>query len=212
MKGAKIQYSDVELGWIKAMATEPRSEAHALFVQVFDRPDVNLSNFKALCTRKGWRTGRTGRFPKGNLPFNTGRKGVTPPGSEKGWFKKGQRSGVATKLYKPIGTERISKNGYLERKINDDFPPQRRWRAVQLIRWEQLHGPIPAGHALKCRTRDILNTDPSNWVCVHRGVLARLNGIHGRGFERAPDEVKPTILAASMLEQAAYQVRKADRS
>ena len=165
-------------------------------------------NLHALRKRKGWKTGRTGRFEPGQVSHNKGRKGVCPPGCEKGWFKPGVRQGVATKLYQPIGTERTSKDGYLERKIHDGMPLQSRWRAVHLIRWEDANGPVPAGHALKCLDGDRTNTDPSNWEAVPRGLLPRLNGIYGRGYDAAPAELKPTIMAIAKLEHA---VRKGKR-
>lgn len=207
MKGRWIHYSDEELGWIKACADEPRAETHALFVQIFNRPDVSLTNFNSLCKRKGWLTGRTGRFEKGQVSHNAG-KSFRAAGSEKGWFKKGERRGVATKLYQPIGTERVSKDGYRERKVNDDMPLNRRWRAVHLVEWEKINGPLPAGHALKCLDGDKLNTDPSNWECVPRSLLPRLNGRFGRDYDNAPADLKPTILAIAKLEHKAREARQ----
>lgn len=209
MKGARIPYSADELAWIKAFADMPRREMHELFVQVWGRQDVSLTNFNSLCKRKGWLTGRTGRFVKGQVSHNAGKKGIRYAGSEKGWFKPGVRQGVATKLYQPIGTERITKDGYRERKINDDMPLRKRWRAVHLVEWEAVNGPLPAGHALKCLDGDKLNTDPSNWTLVPRAILPRLNGRFGRDYENAPAEVKPTLLAIARLEHKAREARRA---
>jgi hypothetical protein len=209
MKGQAIPYSDEELAWIKACADLPRSEMHALFVQIFDRLDVSLVNMNSLCKRKGWLTGRTGCFVKGQTPHNAGQKGCAAPGSEKGWFKPGVRQGVATALYKPIGTERMSKCGYLERKVNDDLPLQRRWRAVHLVEWEAVNGPTPKGHALKCLDGNRLNTDPANWVSIPRALLPRLNGRFGRDYDSAPAELKPTLLAIAKLEHKAREAGRA---
>lgn len=97
----------------------------------------------------GVRGGAT-RFAKGHVPANKGlrRPGWAPGRMAETQFPKGVRQGVAVKLYKPIGSERISKDGYLERKVNDDLPLQRRWKAVHRIVWESAHGPIPPGHAV----------------------------------------------------------------
>ena len=65
--------------------------------------------------------------------------------------------------------------------------------------WEQKHGPLPEGMCLKCKG-DPLNTDPSNWEVVPRGLLPRLNNRWGRGYDSAPDELKPTIMAVAKLE------------
>lgn len=100
----------------------------------------------------GVRGGAT-RFAKGHVPANKGlrRPGWAPGRMAETQFTKGVRQGVAVKLYKPIGSERISKDGYLERKVNDDLPLQRRWKAVHRIVWESAHGPIPPGHAVVFR-------------------------------------------------------------
>lgn len=208
MKGKPIRYSDEELAWVEAHKALPRRELYARFQARFGRCDVTLDRLKSLCKRRGWFTGRTGCFPKGSVPANKGRKGYHPPGSEKGWFKPGVRRGVAVRLYKSIGTERVSKDGYLERKVNDDMPPQKRWRAVYRINWEQANGPVPEGHRLKCLDGDRTNTDPSNWEAIPFALAPRLNGRFGRGYDDAPAELKPTILATAKLEHALREAKK----
>lgn len=93
-------------------------------------------------------------------------------------FKKGVRQGVAVKLYKPIGTERLSKDGYLERKVNDDLPLQARWRAVHLVEWERVNGPIPPGHALVFRNGDKTDIRPDNLELITRRALMKRNSVH----------------------------------
>ena len=210
MKGRAIRYSPEELAWIEARKHLPRRVLLAAFHYVFERYDVSLSNLNSLCKRNGWMTGRTGCFPKGHVPVNKDRKGYIAPGCEKGWFRKGERRGVALRRHKPVGTERLSKEGYLERKINDDMPLQARWRAVHLIRWEEKNGPPPEGHCLKCMDGDKANTDPENWVAIPRALLPRLNGRWTPvKFDDAPAELKPTLLATARLEHAAREARKA---
>jgi hypothetical protein len=212
VKGLWITYSDAELAWIEANAQRPRAEAHADFVDRFDRQDVSFENYKALGIRRGWKTGRTGCFPKGNAPFNKGRKGYCAPGSERGWFRKGERRGVATRLYKPIGTERIVKGGYLQRKVNDDLPLQRRWRFVHVLNWEAANGPVPDGHALKCLDGDKLNTAAENWAPVPRAMLPRLAGVKkGINYDDASSELRPALMAAAKLQHATREARKNER-
>lgn len=208
MKGARIGYSDAELSWIKDNCRRPRREAHAEFVKLWDRADVSLANFKALCTRRGWKTGRTGCFVKGQPAPNKGKTMPFHENSARTRFQKGQRRGRANHLYKPIGTERISKDGYLERKIHDGLPLQSRWRAVHLIRWEEVNGPIPEGHCLKSVDGDRLNTDPANWMAIPRALLPRLNGRWSLGYDEAEPELKPYVLAVARLRQAACDARK----
>jgi hypothetical protein len=210
MKGRDIPYSADELTFLEWRQAMSRRALHAAFVARFDRIDVKVDDIKALCTRKGWLTGRDGRFEKGQAPRNKGKR--CPPGkggrsanARKHHFKKGTRTGVSVTLYKPIGTERVSKDGYLERKVHDGLPLQSRWRMVQLINWEAINGPVPKGMALKCLDGDRRNVEPSNWEPVPRAMLPRLNGIYGRDYDHAPAELKPTIMAVTKLEHAARQ-------
>lgn len=161
--------------------------------------------------RRGDNVGAKSRFAKGHVPANKGKEMPFNANSAATQFKKGVRQGVAVRLYKPIGTERFSKEGYVERKIHDGLPLQSRWRAVHLVRWEEIHGPVPKGMALKC-LGDRQNTDPSNWELVPRALLPRLNGVYGRGYDKAPAELKPAILAIAKLEHAAKEMlREAGR-
>lgn len=214
-RGRVISYSAAELAWIKANARRPRAEAHAEFVTRFNRPDVSMSNLAALCKRNGWLTGNDGRFSAGQTSWNKGRpcaegEGGRHPNARATHFQKGQRQGVAVKLYKPIGTERMSKSGYLERKIHDGMPLQSRWRAVHILNWEKVNGPLPKGQCLKCLDGDRLNSEASNWIAVPRALLPRLaGGRWGRqSYDDAPPELKPLLLTIAKLEHAAREKRK----
>ena len=208
MKGRQISYSADELAWIKANCTLPRRDLHRAFLDRFGRSDVTFDHIKALCTRRGWATGRTGCFEKGQEPANKGKKMPFHPRCAATQFKKGCRKGRANQVYKPIGTERLSKEGYLQRKVNDDLPFQRRWRGVHIINWEAVNGPMPDGHALKCLDGNRLNTDARNWELIPRAMLPRLTGRwSGVPYDSAPTELKPTILATAKLEQAVREAR-----
>lgn len=207
MKGRAIPYSEAELAWIEAHSTMPRAELFQAFQARFDRQDVSEANLKSLCKRKGWLTGRTGQFVKGQEPMNKGKKMPYHPNSAATRFRKGYRGGKALENYKPIGTERMSKDGYLERKAHDGMPLQSRWRAVHLINWEAANGPIPDGHCLKCLDGNKANCDPANWKLISRAMLPRLSGRWRLGYDEAPDELKPAVLAVAELEQKARELK-----
>lgn len=88
------------------------------------------------------------QIQKGATPWNKGIKGScgNHPNCRATQFRKGELSGRAAKLIQPIGAERISKGGILQRKVNNDLPRQSRWRSVHALVWESTNGPIPAGH------------------------------------------------------------------
>jgi hypothetical protein len=130
--------------------------------------------------RRGDQVGAKTRFPKGHAPANTGlrRPGWHAGRMRETQFKPGVRQGVAVKLWKPIGTERVSKDGYLERKINEGRPLQRRWRAVHLVLWESVHGPVPHGHALAFLNGDKLDIRLDNLELITRRELMARNTVH----------------------------------
>ena len=131
----------------------------------------------------GVRGGAT-RFRQGQEAWNKGMKGLDLGGKET-QFKPGHRGGQAARLYMPIGTERISKDGYLERKINDGMPFQKRWRAVHLLVWEAANGPLPASHAIAFKDGNKQNINVDNLECISRADLMRRNTVHNLPKELA---------------------------
>lgn len=132
------------------------------------------------------------RFRKGHAPWNKGVKGSTGhhPNSVRTQFRKGEMHGAARHNYVPIGTERISEDGYLERKVTDDHPvPARRWVAVHRLVWEAANGPIPSGYVVcflpgqKTNDRERITVDILE--LVSRGELAQRNHPRNRDPELA---------------------------
>lgn len=117
------------------------------------------------------------QFKPGHKTWNKGMKGLNIGGVET-QFKPGNRSGIALEMYQPIGTERLSKDGYIQRKVNDDMPIHRRWRGLHIIKWEAINGPLPEGHALTFRDGDKLNTAIENLELLPRSELMKRNSRH----------------------------------
>lgn len=167
-----------------------------------------LASSDACRLRRGDNVGAEYRFPKGHVPANKGtrRPGWGPGRMKETQFKKGVRQGVAVKLYKPIGTERVSVDGYLERKINDDFPLQRRWRAVHLIVWEEANGPLPPSHAIAFKNGDKTDIRLDNLECITRGELMLRNTVHN-----LPKELASTIQLLGALNRQINKKGKKSR-
>jgi len=125
------------------------------------------------------------RFVKGQASWNKGKPHPARGRSIETQFKPGVRQGVAVKLYKPVGSERISKDGYLERKINDGMPLNKRWRAVHIVEWEAVNGPLPAGHALVFRDGNKQHISLDNLELITRAELMRRNSYHQYGQDIA---------------------------
>lgn len=122
-------------------------------------------------------------FKPGQIPWNKGIHFEAGGRSHETQFKKGQMSGAAQRKYVPIGTLRISKDGYLERKMTDDpsLMPTRRWTAVHRLVWEAAHGPIPAGHivvyrkGMKTAVEEEITVD--RLECISMAENLRRNGV-----------------------------------
>ncbi len=110
-------------------------------------------------------SGLTGRFPKGHIPFNKGKKGVG--GWEPTQFKKGHRPWN----YKPVGTERINSDDYVDVKIADP----NKWKGKHILIWEEHNGPVPKGHVVIFGDGNRRNFDPNNLILVSRKQLAIIN-------------------------------------
>jgi hypothetical protein len=216
MKGHWITYSAEELVFIEARKELGRRHLHVEYQQRFARPEITMANLKSLCTRKGWGTGRTGCFYKGVAPHNKGvpcepGKGGLHPNARKTQFRSGNRTGRANQNYKPVGTERVTEDGYIEIKVHDDMPMHSRWQLKHRMEWEAVNGPVPERMALKC-IGERGNTDPSNWQLIPRAILPRLNGGRRRqhiAYDTAPEEIKPLLISVAKLE---HQVREKSKA
>lgn len=153
------------------------------------------------------------QFQKGHVPWTAGTKGLAGvhPNSVRTQFRKGEMAGAARAKYVPIGTHRISKDGYLERKVTDDpaLVPTRRWTAVHRLVWEEAHGPIPKTHVvcfLPGRRTNVLDEITLDALeLVHRGELARRN--HPRS--RDPELAKLVQLKGAITRQVNRIAREA---
>lgn len=206
MKGRHLTYDPVELAWIEARKEWPRRELHAAFCAFWRRDDVSFDNLKALCTRNGWKTGRTGCFAAGHPTHNKGKP--MPPEVRAKCLPTAFKKGNVPHTYRGPGSEFLCpKDGYIYLIIADDrATTQTKTRRVLKHKylWEQANGPLPKGHALKCLDGDRRNTDPANWALIARAMLPRLAGVKvGINYDSAPVELRPSIMAIARLEHAA---------
>lgn len=124
--------------------------------------------------RRGDNVGAACRFQKGHVPANKGVKGVSYPGMEATQFKKGQKPHT----WKPIGTERISEEGYLQRKVTATGYPPRDWVGVHILLWREHHGEIPAGHKVVFKDRNKQNIIIENLELLSNAEMMKRNSFH----------------------------------
>lgn len=109
-------------------------------------------------------SGLTGQFKKGNVPHNKDKKQVEYMSQEaiektkETRFKKGNKP----KNYRPVGSERITKDGYTEVKVADP----NKWETKNKIIYKQYFGDIPEGHKIIYADGNKLNNDINNLILV----------------------------------------------
>ncbi len=167
--------------------------------------ELTVRQIAAFCKNNHISTGRTGRFEKGQVSHNKGKKGVCAPGSEKGWFAKGN---VAVNSV-PIGTEKVRSDGYVWVKVQDGHG-RFNWVQKNTMVWEAANGPVPAGHVLIFANGDKADARLENLLLVERSDLAVMNhrGLHGRDVESST----AAVLTAKIIRRTRALTLKKDKS
>lgn len=164
--------------------------------QLFERFGIQYTpdQIKQYYHRNHFNSGLTGYFKKGCCPYPV-PKGSCPQGCEKTWFKPGQLPPNT----KPIGYERVTKDGYTEVKVrmqptkknsNDNFVQKQR------IIWEQHNGPLPPGYVVIFKDGDKQNFDPENLAAVSK--KERLDMNRHDLFSSDPQQTETGILLARL--------------
>ena len=155
-------------------------------------------------------TGKGGQFTKGFTPWNKGMKGYQAGGrSVQTRFVAGQKPHTTL----PVGSYRITKDGYLEQKWREaPGNANQRWRSVHRMVWEAAHGAVPNGHIvifkagkstnaleeitierleLVSRAENLRRNHPRN-ICPELGRLYAIKGAITRQVNRINREAKET--------------------
>ena len=140
------------------------------------------------------------RFKKGTVPPNKGKK-MSPEVYAKvarTMFKKGNR----THNYKPVGSERVNVDGYVEVKVADPG----KWKLKHRIIWEEAHGPIPRGHNVQFRDGNSQNLSLDNLYLISRSEQMKKENCM---MARHPQELREVIhMKASIKRQITIQNKR----
>jgi hypothetical protein len=195
--GNGISYTAEQLSFLREGYRQmSRAELTAAFNARFGATRT-ASQIKATLAYHGYKSGRTGRFESGQKPWNTDKKGSIQPNS--GSFK----TGNLPHNHRPLWSERISKDGYIEISVPERNPHtgfRSRYKCKHVWIWEQAHGPTPKGHAVIFRDGDNRNFALGNLLLVPRAELLVLN-LHN--YKTQPEELKPSVLALAKMEAKA---------
>lgn len=190
-------YTKRQLNWLrKHYLSMSAKELTAAFNAKYGQARTDDA-IKGLLFREGIRSGRTGRFEKGEAVWNKGKKGYM--GANATSFKKGN----LPHNHQPLWTERISKDGYIEMSVPErnpytGFPTRYKHKHVWI--WEQAHGKKPKGTAVIFKDGNSRNFDLENLILVTRAELLAMN-LHD--YKNQPEELKPSLLALARVEAKA---------
>lgn len=123
-----------------------------------------------------------GQFKKGHKPHNKGKKQIEYMAREAiektkiTRFKKGNKP----LNYKPVGSERITRGGYVEVKIEDP----NKWQPKHRYIYESMYGKIPANHKVIFADGNINNFEIDNLILVSNAEELIMNNRNLRSNDR----------------------------
>jgi hypothetical protein len=159
------KYSEEEIEYLTNNAAGiNNTELTRMFNEHFNL-NLTVSQIKGFKGNRKINSGLNGRFKKGNVPYNKGKKGVG--GWEPTQFKKGNKP----HNYMSVGSERVNGESYLEIKIADP----NKWKSKHILVWEEHNGPVPKGYAVIFGDGNKRNFDPNNLILVSRKQLLTMN-------------------------------------
>ena len=160
------KYTDEMIEFLKEVTPQ---KTYKEITELFNKKvnlDVTAEIIKGLVRRKKIKTRTLGFFKKGSVPWNKGKKGYM--GANKTSFKKGN----IPANWKPVGSERIDKEGYTLVKIAEP----KKWTLKHRIVWEQHYKKkIPRGSVIIFADGNKSNLSIENLICVTREELKILN-------------------------------------
>ena len=139
---------------------------------------ITVAHMKAYKKNHGINTGLTGRFEKGHVPPNKGKK-LTPEQYKKmapTMFKKGQtphNGGTPVgeiRLRKPRKNRPGDRPYYWQKVAQPNV-----WRMRHVVVWEEHNGPVPDGCMITFADNNSLNCDISNLILETKGQHAIKN-------------------------------------
>lgn len=171
-------------------------------VEIFNKKydlEMTTEKLSSLLGRKKIKTGTTGCFRKGFIPWNKGVKGYI--GANKTSFKKGNKPAN----WKPVGSERIDSNEYTLIKVAEP----NKWVFKHRLIYEQKYGEISKGSVIIFADGNKNNLSIDNLLCVTKEELKVLNRC--RLISSVPELTK-TGLNVAKLKIKLAELRKEKKS
>lgn len=151
--------------------------------------------------------GRNHQFKKGQIPPNKGKKQSEYMSAEAIVRASVSRfeEGHTPSNTKPIGHERVTKDGYVEVKTKD-VGCLNNFELKHRVVWKEHNGSIPKGYNIQFKDGNRQNCNIENLYIISRAAqVATENSIH-----RYPDELKKAIKLTKKLNKSIKQHEQAN--
>lgn len=155
--------------------------------------EYTRSQLKGFYRNHNLNSGLTGQFEKGHIPTNPFKPGQFPAGSIKHRFKKGHKP----INWRPVGSERVNVDGYIEIKTEEPNV----WKLKQKVVWEAVNGPVPDGFKLIFLDGNKENVNIDNLEMISNDEMLEMNRNKLRYDD--PESTKTGILIAKVNRTAA---------
>ena len=143
------------------------------------------------------------RFRKGHKPANKGKR-MSPETYSRvapTMFRKGN----VPANHRPVGSERVNVDGYVEIKMAEP----NKWRQKHRVVWEQEYGPIPKGSNIQFRNGNRQDIRIENLYLISRqDQLKNENSL----MARYPEELRKVIRLKGTLKRQITLYNKKNRS
>lgn len=171
------KFTDEQIKFIKEIAPGRYAKEITEMVNKRFNLELKVSQIETCKRNHKIRSGIDCRFKKGQVTWNKGKKGSMSPEQYKKckatMFKKGQMP----QNHKPVGSERIDRDGYVLIKVEEP----NKWKPKHRVLWEKHNGPIPKKHRLIfadgnrqniCLENLILVSYAESLIMNHRGLIS----------------------------------------
>ncbi len=192
------KFTDEQIEFIREIAPgRYAADITKLFNEKFNL-DLKVSQIESCKRNHKIRSGIDCRFEKGHIPANKGKKGSMSPEQYKRCQATMFKKGSIPPNRREIGSERITKDGYLKIKVRDGHK-NKNWELKHRYIYEQAYGKIPAGHKVIFADGNNRNFELDNLVLITdaEGLIMNRNKL----FKKDKDLTKAGVTVAKILDK-----------